>query len=156
MKNLKISALVVIGIVIGSIISCSNNESSNTTTAATDVPAVYKKIYGATSITSDGTYIYIKTKDLPDHKSAYYPTTNSLYEAYSGTTFGGNTFVKNPNSIIYFPQNLKHFFKNIFVINGSFSVAELGKLLIPMLFFYLVFGILKNLFFKNILIRNKK
>jgi hypothetical protein len=37
---------------------------------------------------------------LPDHKSAYYPTTNALYESYSGTTFGGNTFVKNPNSII--------------------------------------------------------
>ena len=63
--------------------------------------------------------------------------------------------IKNPNSIIYFPQNLKHFFENIFIYNGSFSVAELGKLLIPMLFFYLVFGILKNLFLKYIS-KNKK
>lgn len=100
MRNLKISALAVIGIAFGSIISCSNNDNTNTPTATVEVPAVYKKIYGATSITSDGTYIYIKTKDLPDHKSAYYPTTNALYESYSGTTFGGNTFVKNPNSII--------------------------------------------------------
>jgi hypothetical protein len=83
------------------LISCSKNSSSTTTaTASESVPAVYSKIYGATSITNDGTYITIKTKDLPDHKSAYYATTNPLYEAYSGTTFGGNTFIKNPNSII--------------------------------------------------------
>ena len=107
MRNVKISALVVIVIAFGSIISCSNDDSTDTTTSTTEVPAVYKKIYGATSITSDGTYIYIKTKDLPDHKSAYYPTTNALYEAYSGTTFGGNTFVKNPNSIIEQTATLK-------------------------------------------------
>ena len=81
------------------LLSCSKNSSSNST-AIVAVPAIYLKIYGATSITNDGTYITIKTKDLPDHKSPYYPTSNALYEAYSGTTFGGNTFIKNPNSII--------------------------------------------------------
>ncbi len=63
------------------------------------VPAVYNKIYGATSITYDGTWVTIKCNALPDHKSAYYPTTHALYEAYSGTTFSGVTFNKNPNSI---------------------------------------------------------
>lgn len=64
------------------------------------VPAVYTKIYGATSqITNDGNYITIKTNGMPDHKSAYYPTSNSLYEAFSGKTFGGGTFTKNPNTI---------------------------------------------------------
>ncbi len=90
-------------IVISLLTSCSKSTSSSTTTLPTTtvaVPAVYSKIYGATSITNDGTYITIKTKDLPDHKSAYYPTSNALYEAYSGTTFGGVTFSKNPNSII--------------------------------------------------------
>ena len=96
MKQLK-SMSIILSILI--LFSCSKNSSSNTT-ANVDVPAVYLKIYGATSITNDGTYITIKTKDLPDHKSAYYPTSNALYEAYSGTTFGGNTFSKNPNSII--------------------------------------------------------
>ena len=96
MKNNKIGFLMcVLGITFG-MYNCSSNDSSSIEVSAT-VPAVYKKIYGATSITSDGTYIYIKTKDLPDHKSAYYPTTNALYESYTGTTFGGNTFVKNPN-----------------------------------------------------------
>ena len=63
------------------------------------VPAVYLKIYGATSITNDGTYISIKSAGTPDHKSIYYATTNALYENFSGTTFGGYTFAKNPNSI---------------------------------------------------------
>ncbi len=68
------------------------------------VPAVYNKIYGATSITSDGTYITIKTNGLPDHKSVYYATTNSLYENFTGTIFGGNQFSKNPSTIA--SQNL--------------------------------------------------
>lgn len=72
---------------------------ANTTVASTTVPDVYKKIYGATSITSDGTYVTIKSSGLPDHKSPYYASTNALYETYSGTTFGGNVFQKNPNSI---------------------------------------------------------
>jgi hypothetical protein len=77
--------------------SCKKSDNN---TASVAVPAVYKKIYGATSITNDGTYITIKTNGLPDHKSAYYPTTNPLYEAFSGTTFGGNTFSQNPNTIV--------------------------------------------------------
>jgi hypothetical protein len=82
--------------------SCSKSSSTTTTDTSTSiaVPAVYLKIYGATSITNDGTYITIKTKDLPDHKSPYYASTNALYEAYTGTTFGGVSFSKNPNSIV--------------------------------------------------------
>jgi hypothetical protein len=79
--------------------SSTTSGGSNSTVVSTTVPDVYKKIYGATSITSDGTYVTIKTTGLPDHKSPYYASTNALYEAYSGTTFGGNVFQKNPNSI---------------------------------------------------------
>ena len=83
-----------------SITACNKSDDPVTPgTGGNTVPAVYAKIYGATSITSDGSYITIKTNGTPDHKSAYYPTSNSLYEAYSGTTFGGNNFVKNPNTI---------------------------------------------------------
>jgi hypothetical protein len=82
------------------IFSCSKDDDTVTTPTTTTVPAVYLKIYGTTAaVTSDGTYLTIKTNGMPDHKSAYYPTTNSLYEAYSGTTFGGGTFKKNPNVI---------------------------------------------------------
>ncbi|HEV7783269.1 MAG TPA: YHYH protein [Chitinophagaceae bacterium] len=63
------------------------------------LPAVYAKIYGATSITFDGTWVTIKCNALPDHKSAYYPAANPLHENFSGTTFGGGTFAINPNTI---------------------------------------------------------
>ncbi len=94
----KISfALAASLLIIGACKKSSTDTGNNSNTAA--VPDVYKKVYGATSITSDGTYIYIKSTGTPDHKSAYYPTSNSLYESFSGTTFAGNTFNKNPNSI---------------------------------------------------------
>lgn len=81
-------------------LACSKDESTTPATPTnTTVPEIYKKIYGATSITSDGTWITIKTKGLPDHKSPYYATSNSLYENYTGTTFNGVNFKKNPNSI---------------------------------------------------------
>ena len=84
--------------------ACSKSSTTSTTTTTTPivsgtVPDVYKKIYGATSITSDGTYITIKSNGAPDHKSSYYATSNALYDNFSGATFGGYNFVKNPNSI---------------------------------------------------------
>lgn len=69
------------------------------TTSSPTLPAVYNKIYGATSITFDGTWVTIKCNALPDHKSAYYPVGNPLHEAFSGTTFSGVTFAQNPNNI---------------------------------------------------------
>lgn len=95
-----ISGIALIGaiILISTSFSCKKDDASNGVRTAT-VPAVYGKIYGATSITSDGTFITIKTSGTPDHKSVYYPTSNSLYEAFSGTTFNGVTFNKNPNTI---------------------------------------------------------
>jgi len=92
--------LVLCTITVSILVGCSKSDSTSSTNTNTNtVPDVYKKIYGASSITSDGTWIYIKTTNLPDHKSAYYATSNALYEAYSGLTFGGNTFSKNPNTI---------------------------------------------------------
>ncbi len=60
---------------------------------------IFKKIYGASSITSDGTYVTIKTNGMPDHKSIYYASTNPLFETFSGKTFNNNNFQKNPNGI---------------------------------------------------------
>ncbi|UEG49422.1 YHYH protein [Ferruginibacter lapsinanis] len=75
--------------------------------AAVVLPAVYNKIYGASSVTTDGTWVIIKSTGLPDHKSVYYATSNPLYENFSGTTFGGNTFAKNPNTIAAFNYTFK-------------------------------------------------
>lgn len=79
--------------------SCNIALTVNNTGGGPTLPAVYNKIYGATSITFDGTWVTIKYNALPDHKSIYYPATNPLYENFSGATFGGGTFMKNPNTI---------------------------------------------------------
>jgi YHYH protein len=104
-KSISIFALVVISLSACKKSSSSDDGSSGGGTVA--VPAVYQKVYGATSITNDGTYIYIKCTGMPDHKSVYYATSNALYENFSGTTFGGVTFSKNPNTIASFNYTFK-------------------------------------------------
>ncbi|MBS1511979.1 MAG: YHYH protein [Bacteroidetes bacterium] len=96
-KNLfKIVALFI----AASTLSCKKSaDSSSSGTSTTPVPDIYKKIYGATDMYVEGNYVVIKSNGLPDHKTVYYPTSNALYENFSGTTFGGNTFNKNPNTI---------------------------------------------------------
>lgn len=85
--------------------STDSTTGSNTGSAATNgtvganVPAVYKKIYGASDIYIDGDYVVIKTNGLPDHKSPYYSGTawaSTKYEAYNGTN---PQWGQNPNKI---------------------------------------------------------
>ncbi|RIJ42905.1 YHYH protein [Pontibacter oryzae] len=89
-------------------ISCK--ESADFAPTNEEIPEVYKKVYGASSITTDGTYVIIKTTGAPDHKSVYYPSTSSLYEHFSGsTTYAGTTYTfrKNPNTIGSFNYTFK-------------------------------------------------
>lgn len=81
--------------------ACEKDPADTTTnpTTNTEIPAVYKKIYGAVSMSIDGSFLTVKTNGMPDHTSPYFVTSHSLYAAYSGTTFGGYTFSKNPNTI---------------------------------------------------------
>ena len=88
------------------------------------LPAVYAKIYGATSITFDGTWVTIKCNALPDHKSAYYPAANPLHENYSGTTFGGGTFAINPNMIA--TQNITLKIPVNPALNAAHSATPMG------------------------------
>lgn len=104
MKQNKLSLLSFC--ILAFLSSCSEATDDNGTvtptvivTSTSTISDVYKKIYGATSITTDGTFITIKSKGIPDHKSIYYAAANSLFENFVGTTFGGNVFKKNPNSI---------------------------------------------------------
>lgn len=81
------------------LLGCGNDEETVTPTAiGENVPDVYKKIYGASSITVEGDFVYIKTNGLPDHKSPYYQGTSwsDKYEAYNGTN---SKWSQNPNKI---------------------------------------------------------
>lgn len=94
-KNIFVVAMSV------SFLCCKKEDEASSTVQQNNapVPENYKKIYGAISITSDGNFVYIKANGLPDHKSVYYNSSNALYESFSGTTFKGTNFSKNPNSI---------------------------------------------------------
>lgn len=98
--------LVLVLIAFQGFTSCTKKEDA-TPTSTNTVPDVYKKIYGASDIYVEGDFIVIKTTGSPDHKSPYFPVTNSQYESYTGTTFTGATFVKNPNTISSFNYTFK-------------------------------------------------
>ena len=68
--------LACVGLV--ALVSCSKEEEAPTDTPDNTVPEVYTKIYGATSITSDGTFITIKTNGTPDHKSPFLVTKEMI------------------------------------------------------------------------------
>lgn len=52
--------------------------------------------------------------------------------------------IKNPDSIIYFPKNLVACIKVIFSSHPQFSFRKYGELLVPVLFFYLLFNLCKE------------
>ena len=105
--------------------SCSLNLPVIAGTAPT-LPAVYNKIYGATSITFDGAFVTIKCNGLPDYKSAYYPVGNPLRESFSGPTFGGGNFAQNPNNIV--TQNLTFKIPVNPVLNPTHAATPLGPI----------------------------
>src|SRR4051794_28188546 len=107
MKN-KLLGLITTTVILATITAACKKDSSSgsdstttttTTTIGAGVPDVYKKIYGATSIYIEGSYVVIKATSLPDHKSPYYQNTqwaSTKYEAYNGTNTLWN---QNPNTI---------------------------------------------------------
>lgn len=90
----KISSFILSGLVLFLFTQCKKDEETTT-----EVPEVYKKIYGATDLYIDGDYVVIKSNGRPEHKSPYYSGTqwqSSLYEAYNGSN---TNFSQNPNKI---------------------------------------------------------
>ena len=86
--------------------SCKKDETTpddGNDTGTDEVPAVYKKIYGASDIYLEGNFVVIKTNGTPDHKSPYY-TDAAKYEAYNGTNSAWN---QNPNKIASFNFTFK-------------------------------------------------
>ena len=90
--SLKPYAVIAAFIVTG----CGKDSTTTTAAGTATVPEVFKKFNSTVTISSDGTTITIKSDGIPDHKSCYFATTDSRYEAYNGTN---TAFSKNPNSI---------------------------------------------------------
>ena len=94
-KNLRlVTNIVCLVMLIG--MGCNKDSNSNTSTTTATVPAVFKKFATTVVISSDGNFITLKSNGVPDHKSCYFATSDSRYEAYNGSN---PAFNKNPNSI---------------------------------------------------------
>lgn len=72
-------------------------EVADTTTTTSDIPAFYANFGNGVTVTRDGDYVLLGTKDLPDHNSPYFGAGNARYEAYSGANA---SFQLNPNRIV--------------------------------------------------------
>lgn len=105
---------------------CCKGKNSETPAIATEVPAVYKKIYGATDIYVEGNYVIIKSNGRPDHKSPYYQGTQwdaTLKESYNGTNAN---FQLNPNRIA--TQNFTFKIPLKPTVSASHSATPLGPI----------------------------
>lgn len=78
--------------------SCQKDEATTDPidTGTSELPAVFKKFTSEVDVYVDGDYVILKANGIPNHKSPYFATTDSRYEAYNGTN---NAFALNPNRI---------------------------------------------------------
>lgn len=64
--------------------------------------------------------------------------------------FLGFSIIYNPKSVLYFPFNLYKYTKSIIYGTNLFSLNDLTQFILPLLFYYLVFNLLKSLIFNKI------
>lgn len=90
-----LSLLIATGCV--AFIACKKSSATTGTTTPQALPALFSKFNSGLQIYTEGNFVVIKTNSVPDHKSPYFATTDSRYEAYNGSNA---SFMINPNRII--------------------------------------------------------
>ena len=100
--------------------ACKKSTGTGTTNAA--LPAVFSKFNNSVQVYVDGNFVVLKSNGIPDHKSPYFATTDSRYEAYNGT----GTFHQNPNFIAI--QNLTFKIPLTPAINSVHEATPLGPI----------------------------
>ena len=103
MRKYILSALVIAGLFFSILASCKKSSTTGGGTTNATLPDWYKKFNASVQIYTEGNFVVIKTNGVPDHKSPYFQTTDSRYEAYNGTN---PAFVLNPNRIL--DQNITY------------------------------------------------
>ena len=98
MKPITNLSLSVFIIAVINFIACKKDDSTTAViTTTTTLPVIFSKFNSSVNISVSGNYVVLTTNDIPDHKSPYFATTDSRYEAYNGTN---TAYTKNPNNII--------------------------------------------------------
>jgi hypothetical protein len=83
-------------VLLGACTKDDEDVTSSTTASTVDISAIKSKFGSNVTVTVDGSYLVVKSNGVPDHKSPYFGTSSSQYEAYNGTN---TSFSINPNSI---------------------------------------------------------
>jgi hypothetical protein len=81
------TAVFVIILAITAFYSCSSDSVTTTSTSNQTLPDVFNKFSSAVTISVSGDYVVLNSKDRPNHKSAYFLPTDSMYEAYTDPNF---------------------------------------------------------------------
>lgn len=121
----RISKLALSLTALGTFIffSCKKDDTTTTTTTTATLPTVFSKFNPSVTISVEGSYVVLKTNDIPDHKSPYFATTDSKYEAYNGTN---TAYSRNPNSIV--TQSLTFKIPINPAVNATHSATPLGPI----------------------------
>lgn len=82
------------------VMACGGDGSTGavgtTTTGSDTIPDVFKHFLSTVEVSIDGAYVVLRTTDVPDHKSVYFPTSDPMYQAYNGSNA---SFAKAPNTL---------------------------------------------------------
>ncbi|MEX6627615.1 zinc metalloprotease [Tenacibaculum salmonis] len=70
--------------------------------------------------------------------------------------FLGFYIFSNPESVVYFPYNFYIFVESIICGSKPFSISSITQFILPLLFYYLLFNLLKNLILRRQIKRGMK
>jgi hypothetical protein len=112
---------VVSGSAILFIHSCSDDD--NTEVETDELPAMYSLFTEDVTISKDGDFVVIKSNGVPNHKSPYFNSNDSRYEAYNGSN---SQYNQNPNSID--EQNLTFRVPCAPEVNSTHEATSLGPI----------------------------
>ena len=65
------------------VMGCAGSAATDASSSA-DVPAVFSKYAGTVQVTVENGMVVLRSNSVPDHKSPYFATTDSRYQAYNG------------------------------------------------------------------------
>jgi hypothetical protein len=92
----RTSFLVIVAAGVGVVAACGAARSTTDATEAgtSGLPAAFAKFNATVSVSLDGDNVVLRANGVPDHKSVYFPTSDSRYEAYNGANklFSSNGF----------------------------------------------------------------
>ena len=97
MKNILFLSMTISIAALVAFTACKKDSATTATITNATLPDVFKKFNTSVQVYVEGNTVVIKTNGLPDHKSPYFATSDSRYEAYNGANAN---FQLNPNRIV--------------------------------------------------------